>query len=59
MLNTLGLNSLGHDSLRVSAMTEEEKIEENPAILREAELTSSEYSYISYFESLSKGSRNK
>jgi hypothetical protein len=34
-------------------------MQENPSNMREAELTSSEYSYMSYFESLGKGSREE
>jgi hypothetical protein len=47
---------VGEDlSFRISTVTEEEKVEESPR--REPDLTMSEYSYLSYFESMDKKSR--
>lgn len=36
-------------SQQTATLMEEEKMQENPDNVREAELTSSEYSYMSYF----------
>lgn len=37
---------------QTSPVMEEEKLEDNPIPIREAELTTSEYSYLSFLESL-------